>query len=488
MTGRRSLTALALAAVVAAGVVAGVSVGTSRPAAGAAAEIYPLPVTGSWSVIGKGFGHGRGMSQWGSQGAAMAGLTTTQILNFYYPGTTQTAIASAPIRVLISADEGVDTAVGAIPDLHLRDVASNRVYEVPTGPTRWRAVADAAGLHVDSFDGTTWTRWRAPDGLASWAGPLRFGAGEITALTLYIGQTPVRYRGTLSAVRTGTTTVETVNTVPLDVYLYSVVPAESPASWLTAALRAQAIAARTYAARTRALHAADPWDICDTTACQVYKGVSSEAATTTSAVQTTANLTRTLGGQLILAEFSASNGGWTVAGSVPYQVAKLDPYDYAGGTNPNFPWTASLSAGEVAARYPQIGTPRYLRVLSRDGNGYWGGRITGLAIEGSAGSVTLTGSSVRLTFKSIWWIPRPTASAPATATLGSTVLMRGTARPGAAVQVWFHRPSTTGYFKGRDLVADATGRWSTNFTVPDDTRYYAVSYGVRSTVGLTQVS
>ena len=480
---------VAVAAVVALGLgaAAAVDVASPRRAGAVESETYPLPASGAWSVSGKGFGHGRGMSQWGSQGAALRGLDGTQILAFYYPGTVTTTIADAPIRVLVSADDELDTAVGAQAGLAVRDVAASLLYQLPAGPQRWRGVHDAAGMHIDSWNGSTWTRWVAPGGRSTWAGPLRFGAGAATVLTLYIGPAPVRYRGTLTAVPTGTSAVATVNTVALDLYLRSVVPAESPPYWLGAALRAQAVAARTYAAYGRARSTTAQWDTCDTTACQVYRGTVSEATSTTTAVQATANRIRTLAGQPVLAEFSASNGGWTVAGGPSYQVAKPDPYDAAGGTNPNANWTVALTAAELRARYPQLGSPTSLRVVARDGNGTWGGRITDLYVDGTAGTVHLPGSGSRLTLRSTWWIPRPTISGPALVAAGSTVTLTGTGRAGATVDVWFHRRNVPGYTKRRTLVADAAGRWRTTYVAVDDYRYYAVCYGLQSSIGLTQI-
>jgi SpoIID/LytB domain protein len=479
-----------LAAVVAAatglGVVATVDLVRPDEAGAVESETYPLPAGGAWTLAGKGFGHGRGMSQWGSQGAALRGLTGSAILAFYYPGTVTTTVPAAPIRVRLT-DEGADTAVRTQPGLAVRDVVGGLLYALPAGPARWRAVRDGAGTHLDHGDGTTWTRWTAPDGRTSWPGALRFGAGTDAVLTLYTGQVATAYRGSLTAVPTGTTTVATVNTVAMDLYLRSVVPAESPAYWLAAALRAQAVAARTYAAYGRARSAGADWDTCDTTACQVYKGTASEAASTTKAVQDTANQIRTLSGQPILAEFSASNGGWTVAAVAPYQVAKPDPYDAAGGTNPVANWTTPLTAADVRARYPQVGNPTALRVVTRTGDGSWGGRITDMWVDGSTGSVRLTGTGSRFGLRSTWWIPIPTISGPARVPAGSTVTLTGTARAGATVEVWFHRRNVPGYSKRRTLTADAAGRWSTTYVAVDDHRYYAVAYGMQSATGLTQI-
>ena len=51
-------------------------------------ESFTVPATGSFTIVGHGFGHGHGMSQYGANGAAHKGLTHQQILAFYYPGTT----------------------------------------------------------------------------------------------------------------------------------------------------------------------------------------------------------------------------------------------------------------------------------------------------------------------------------------------------------------------------------------------------------------
>src|SRR5581483_5228016 len=91
----------------------------------------------------------------------------------------------------------------------------------------------------------------------------------------------------------------TVNVLPIDQYLRGVVPAESPANWGSIvsgpnsgmeALKAQAVAARSYAA-ARGFNNPNG-DICDTDACQVYRGASAEAANTNTAIGATAGQVR----------------------------------------------------------------------------------------------------------------------------------------------------------------------------------------------------
>ncbi|HTC70690.1 MAG TPA: hypothetical protein VK662_14065, partial [Acidothermaceae bacterium] len=84
--------------------IAGLTVGLVAQAPTALADDFvPLPANGVFSITGHGFGHGIGMSQYGAFGAAQQGLQAAQILNFYYPGTTQQQVGDPPIRVHLSA-------------------------------------------------------------------------------------------------------------------------------------------------------------------------------------------------------------------------------------------------------------------------------------------------------------------------------------------------------------------------------------------------
>ena len=74
------------------------------PATAQAAEVYPRPHSGALHFVGRGFGHGIGMSQFGAEGMGRSGKNYHQILAFYYPGTTMSKVAdSANIRVQLSA-------------------------------------------------------------------------------------------------------------------------------------------------------------------------------------------------------------------------------------------------------------------------------------------------------------------------------------------------------------------------------------------------
>ena len=398
------------------------TVGTAAPAA--AEEVAERPADGVFSIEGHGWGHGRGMSQWGSQGAASLGRTADEITAFYYPGTTRAVLAPAPIRVLLSGDDGKDLTVHPATGLTVTDLATGTKQTLPSGPSRWRVTVDGAGLHVQSLTGATWSPY-ALGGGTTHGGPIRFGGPTFVRVD-YANGTSRDYRGVVQAVKTGTTALASVVVLPLEDYLLGVVPRESPSSWRPAALQAQSIAARSYSANKRArVNGAGNWDICDTTACQVFGGsrlytssgtTELEPASTTEAVRATAGVVRTYGGTPIFAEFSSSNGGWSTAGDFPYLKAQRDDWDGAVA-NTVHSWKASLRASDLERRFPTLGTLKRIRVTARDGNGEWGGRVRTVVLEGvsSTGaptSVTTTGAGVYNArpwpgssdgLKSSWW-------------------------------------------------------------------------------------
>ncbi len=381
---------------------------TARPAAAAVTvnEVYPVQAGGTFSLDGHGWGHGHGLSQYGAQGGASLGKTADQITSFYYPNTARATLPNTLIRVLLQARSETDSQLYPATGLTVTDLASGTKATLPSGPTRWRAVTDAAGLHVQSYSGS-WAPL-ALGGKTVVTGPIQFGGPPSLRLGAADGSSR-EYRGALRVVRLSATAVESINVLPLDSYLMGVVPRESSSSWMPAALQAQSIAARSYSAYKRA-HApsTQAFDICDTTMCQVYGGVSSysasgirtvlEATSTNDAVRQTAGVVRTYQGQPIFAEFCSSNGGWSTDGGQPYLVAQRDDWDGAVYSTVHS-WTATVTAAQLQARFPSVGTLKSLRITGRDGNGEWGGRVKTVVLEGvnSAGaatSVTTTGAGV----------------------------------------------------------------------------------------------
>jgi len=414
---------------------------TAAPARASVAvnEAYPVPAGGVYPIEGHGWGHGRGMSQYGALGAASkAGKTADQITAFYYPGTAKGFLSNAYLRVKLSADTDSATEVYAPASgtaLTVTDLATGRkaVLPISSTVTRWRSRTASDGLHLDQRVSGVWKPYTTSAWAAVHAGPLQF-SGPTTirvAITPIPGVGSVAYRGVIRSLRVSATQIMTVNVLPMESYLRGVVPRESPSGWAQAALQAQAIAARSYTQYKREhIKSGQYWHICDTTACQVYGGYASyatdgtrrygEEASTSLAVKDTAGVIRTYGGKAIFAEFSSSNGGWSTAAidptRFPYLKAQRDDWDGLTGSSVHS-WRASVSAGQIQKAFPAIGTLRRLRVIERDGNGEWRGRVRKVALDGvnSAGqvtSLTVTGRDIYLAnvwpassngMRSSWW-------------------------------------------------------------------------------------
>ena len=363
-------------------------------------EVFTVPASADITVSGRGYGHGHGMSQYGAEGAARAGLGYRDIIDFYYAGTAW-GTAGGPIEVLVSGDTTDDLVVLARPGLEVRSTATGRTWELPAnGATQWRLTGSARGRTVVSHRAGSgaWQRFTA------FAGDGEVSAGG--AVSLVTPTRTVAYRGRLrSASPTpGSTARDTVNVLPLERYLQGVVPLEVPATWSPEAVRAQAVAARTYASYERAHPRARHYQVCDTTSCQVYGGKSAEHPASNAAVSATKGQALTVSGQPAFTQFASSSGGWTAAGSAPYLSAREDPYDGWAG-NPVHAWTKKVTDATFEARWPQVGNLTQLVVDTRDGNGEWGGRVRELRVVGDRGSVTVSGDSVRsaLGLRSTWF-------------------------------------------------------------------------------------
>jgi len=363
------------------------------PAAPAVAvDRWDVPRNATITITGRGYGHGKGLSQYGAQGAARKGLGYRRIIGFYYPKS-QWGKAGGTLRVLIT-DKGKDVVVKAARGLTVRRLGDGRTWRLDKAKpkaSRWRIKPDG-DRSVISYRTGGWHRWKSVASTAEFRGD--------GPLTLVRKSGRARYRGALRSVGP-----HTVNVVRLEDYLRGVVPQEVPALWKPAAVQAQAVAARTYAAFERkAAPRSRGYDLCDTSHCQVYGGVGAEHPASDRAIRATRNVVRTRGGSPIFAQFSASNGGRTVAGGYPYLPAKKDPYDRWSG-NPYRSWTVRLTDRDLEAQWPGIGDLEAIRVGDRTGGGTWGGRPSTVTLRGADGSTTRTGDDVRTRFglRSTWF-------------------------------------------------------------------------------------
>ena len=266
---------------------------------------------------GRGYGHGVGMSQHGARGRALAGQTSTAILAHYYRGAVLGTIPTTSqirVRVLYAWQArptvpllvygrrtawSIDGIAKVFPvDAALRLIP--RTTATATGPrTTWR-------LRVTAADGTVLHDAAKPASVA-----LR-GAASGTRFQLWSKPGSYdQYRGILR-IRASSSgpAVTVVNELRLETYLRGVVPAEMPSTWPAAALKAQAIAARSYAAR-RLRPGVSYYDVVDTSSSQVYRGALGERATTNAIIAASAGVVLKSGSTIANTLFHSTGGGAT---------------------------------------------------------------------------------------------------------------------------------------------------------------------------------
>lgn len=212
-----------------------------------------------------------------------------------------------------------------------------------------------------------------------------------------------RYRGALELRHKGGG-LTAVNIVPVDDYLRSVVPEEMPVDWPAEAIKAQSVAARSFALASRGRHASEGYDLCTTTHCQLYTGTAAEKAVSNAAIKATRGEVLTYGGKPIEALFHTDSGGMTensedVWGShVPYlRAAKDTPAK-------TMPWTKTISRADLerklAAKGHDIGkvrsialSPLVIGCAAKDRTA--SGRVKTMTVKGTKGTATLSGTTWR---------------------------------------------------------------------------------------------
>ncbi len=343
----------------------------------------PASAADTFLVTGKGYGHGIGLSQWGAQGYAQRGWKYDAILKHYYQH------ASVPAKSGVSAGE-----VRVNLDPAANYTAGSTGYNAGYTKTYWtlapkhagaallvkwtsgttvqsrKLVTDAVYLFRPSGSSITVTRSGATAPILTVPSPVTVTETGGSPLLVKVAQgtghynrTNQSYRGKLVLRSNGSSAsprLKLVNYLPMDSYLYGVVPAESPSSWPAEALRAQAVAARSYAYTTGG-------EMYCTTRHQVYLGFDTERTSTNSAVNTTFNRVVYYGGVVRTFFFSCSGGHtaniedvWTTASPKPYYVGVPDadggsslarswgdPIKYTGSTLASALRSASGSSGNT---------------------------------------------------------------------------------------------------------------------------------------------
>jgi stage II sporulation protein D len=324
-------------------------------------------------IYGKGWGHGVGLSQWGAQGwaqgAAGVRLTGEQIVAKYFPGARLSMQPiTQPFRVLISAP-----STGCV-----GNTIANVARMESAGGMRLVNNADQTVVYAETGPNQPLRFWNDGGTLVvrdEWSRDIVFAAADTLMLVpkqawdpIYVDEKGLGYRGAIRVGMREGGNLQVVNYVSSDDYMRGSLAGEMPAHWEFEALRAQAIAARTYAAWRQSTAGDRTWDVRDDTADQCYGGHGFETARASAAVEATASLILTYDGKPIRALYSSASGGisenvgcvldaervggsWQCAQGWPYLQVTEDPaeiaaYDRRGGM-PHGSWSAWFSGEAI---------------------------------------------------------------------------------------------------------------------------------------------
>jgi stage II sporulation protein D len=357
----------------------------------ALALALPSHALAAWEVDGHGYGHGVGMSQYGAYGYAKHGVGYREILEHYYSGTrvgggagggaggvggggVGAGKAGGKVRVLLGSDASAVRFSGA-------DRACGR--RIDPG-RRYAFVLSGGGVRLEGSRGKV--TGCGTEAVAS-AGVSIVGFG--------------RYRGSLVARADGGELL-VINSLGVDAYVKGVVPNEMPPSWPQQALRAQAVAARSFGLTSSRGGA---FDLYADTRSQVYKGRKSETPATNRAVAATAGEVVTYHGEIANTTYFSTSGGQTedarygFSAPVPYLKSVEDPYD---DVSPVHNWTERFSDEQMESKLGGLfsGSLQRIEVVETGASP----RIVRAKVIGSSGSSTVSGATLqsRLGLRSTW--------------------------------------------------------------------------------------
>ena len=346
-------------------------------AAAVATLAVPVGSSAKWVVPGKGYGHGVGMSQYGAYGFAKKGRSYERILRHYYKGVGIGQASTRSVRVLLT------TGLGSLLFTDARRACGKTLN---SGRNYSFGIA-GGGVELNRANGSRIKKC-GNEGAAS-GGSVRFaGVGA--------------YRGKLIGRNVGGS-LYAINKVGMEAYVQGVIPNEVPSSWPKQALRAQAVAARSYALASRV--GGNGYDLYDDTRSQVYGGRSSEADATNKAANATAGEVIKAGGGTATAFFFSTSGGQTensefvFAEPRSYLKSVKDPFDKR---SPVHSWRLNLSNSEMKSKLSGLFSGRLKRIkVLKTGRSP---RIVRAKVIGSNGSTKVSGDTLRfrLGLRSTW--------------------------------------------------------------------------------------
>lgn len=209
-----------------------------------------------------------------------------------------------------------------------------------------------------------------------------------------------KYRGNVVLRPSTDGKITVINEVMTEEYVKGVVAGEMPSGWPGEALKAQAVAARCFALNSLGKHENYGFDLCSTTNCQVYGGISSETEATNRAVEETAGKVLCYNNKIINTLFSSSNGGYAEAsqnvwgGAYPYFKTFKDEYEKTDDISSAI-WQVSYTPEEIKEELLKngvdIGDITNMEVVKTSESG----RVLEVKITGTKGTKSYTKSYAR---------------------------------------------------------------------------------------------
>ena len=317
---------------------------------------YMVEVVGGGVAAAAPGGRPAGGSPAGASGAVVSASEGGTVAGQQASTTTTTGLGLLPGPGGVPLIPLPSTPIAPLPSVPLPTSPTTPPSPAPPAPTPAKAVSSRA----------------------LWAVPAAGG-------TIHVPDRAHRYRGVVQVVGAEGPGLRLVNHVDVEQYLRGMGEVRNP-SWPPAALRAQAIAARTYAMRA----VSRGGELCDSQQCQVYLGAEAEYAAMDKAVAATRGQVLMFGRALASAVYSANGGGFsasteegfgTPSGGYPY----LRPAKYP--TSDPSQWTVTVALRDVAARVGYRGRVTGVKAQSAGPSG----RVLQVTVEGSAGPRTVSG-------------------------------------------------------------------------------------------------
>ncbi|MDI3518015.1 MAG: stage sporulation protein [Caldanaerobacter sp.] len=346
-------------------------------------------------VQGKGgYGHGVGMTQFGAKGMAEQGFKYDEIIKYYYTGVDINKVDTSNVNVKVKISLDVTSQ-----DIK---ITSSQPYNVI-----YKVKDDSTGQIIEkqeTFLPDSVTSINYLDGnilIANSQSPeIRTSVDMVKIVptndgVLFYVNKARPYEGEFriypnpNSIPSG---LDLINVLPIEEYLRGVVPAEMSPSWPEEALKAQILAARTYALVR--IKDENIFDVYDTTLSQVYKGISIADPKIDQLIESTKGEVVTYGGKLADTVYSASAGGYTVDSffawkkDVPYLKGKPDPYDTSKYAT--YWWNVSISRSQIEKAYPQIGAVLNVEITKKMFD-----RPVEIKITGTKGIITVGNDDFR---------------------------------------------------------------------------------------------